>query len=71
MSGQIASENDSATQGLQASRQNVGSNPPGPGGSEFKGEDYYQPESVPGSIAAEGFEAPESVTQASRSSEGN
>ncbi|KAF4493784.1 hypothetical protein FAGAP_10081 [Fusarium agapanthi] len=48
---------------------NVGRNPPGPGGSQFKGEDYYQPESVPDSISAEGNIAPESVIESSREAE--
>ncbi|KAK7751487.1 hypothetical protein SLS62_006572 [Diatrype stigma] len=39
-------------------------------GEQFRGSDYYTPESVPGSIAAEGYEAPESVVQASREAEG-
>ncbi|KJZ77138.1 hypothetical protein HIM_03459 [Hirsutella minnesotensis 3608] len=66
----LGSIDDVATQGRQASRANVGSNPPGPGGSAFKGENYYTPETVPDSIAAEGWVAPESVTQASRETEG-
>lgn len=57
-------------EGQAASVANVGKNPPGPGGSHFKGSDYYTPESVPDSIAAEGRIAPESVTQASRETEG-
>ncbi|PHH61402.1 hypothetical protein CDD81_427 [Ophiocordyceps australis] len=66
----LGSLNDSATEGQQASRANVGSRPPGPGGSAFKGSDYYTPESVPDSISAEGNIAPGSVTQASREAEG-
>ena len=66
----LGSVNDVATQGKAASLNNVGTKPPGPGGSQFKGEDYYNPESVPGSISAEGWVAPESVTQASRETEG-
>lgn len=58
-----------ANDGLNATRQNVGRYPPGPGGSKFKGEDYFTPESVEGSIAAEGHEAPGSVTQASKETE--
>lgn len=61
--------NDILDQGASAARNNVGSNPPGPGGSQFKGADYYTPESVPDSISAEGNVAPESVTQASKESE--
>ncbi|KAL7944015.1 hypothetical protein V8C42DRAFT_94955 [Trichoderma barbatum] len=61
---------DIAAQGQAASRANVGRNPPGVGGSQFKGSEYYTPESVPDSISAEGWIAPESVTQASRETEG-
>lgn len=61
--------NDIIDQGGSASLNNVGSNPPGPGGSLYKGEDYYRPESVPDSISAEGYVPPESVTQASRETE--
>lgn len=57
--------NDILDQGASASRNNVGTNP-SVGGSQFKGEDYYQPEDVPGSISTGGYEAPDSVTQASR-----
>ncbi|KAH7244757.1 hypothetical protein B0J15DRAFT_552372 [Fusarium solani] len=65
----LGSAKDIASQGQEAARANVGRNPPGPGGSQFKGEDYYQPESVPDSISAEGWVAPDSVTQASKESE--
>lgn len=61
--------NDILDQGASAARNNVGSNPPGPGGSQFKGEDYYRPESVPDSVSAEGYVPPESVTQASKETE--
>ncbi|KAF4343715.1 hypothetical protein FBEOM_2302 [Fusarium beomiforme] len=60
---------DLASKGQEAQRANVGRNPPGPGGSQFKGEDYYQPESVPDSISAEGNVPPESVIQSSREAE--
>ncbi|KAI1331297.1 hypothetical protein F5Y16DRAFT_361116 [Xylariaceae sp. FL0255] len=36
----------------------------------YKGQDWYTPETVPGSISAEGYEAPASVTEASREAEG-
>ncbi|KAF4966117.1 hypothetical protein FSARC_6168 [Fusarium sarcochroum] len=62
-------DNDVASKGQDAQRTNVGRNPPGPGGSQFKGEDYYQPESVPDSISAEGNIAPDSVIEASREAE--
>ncbi|KAM4066781.1 hypothetical protein HRG_000809 [Hirsutella rhossiliensis] len=58
------SAGDIATQGKQASRNNVGRNPP------FRGENCHAPESVPDSISAEGWLAPESVTEASKESEG-
>lgn len=61
--------NDILDQGASAAKSNVGSNPPGPGGSQYKGQDYYRPESVPDSISAEGYVPPESVTQASRETE--
>lgn len=57
-------------EGQAAVQSNVGRNPPGPGGSRFKGEDYYNPESVPDSISAEGQVPPESVVSASKESEG-
>jgi hypothetical protein len=65
----LGSVDDIANKGQEASTSNVGRNPPGPGGSQFKGENYYVPESVPDSISAEGNVAPESVTEASRESE--
>lgn len=60
---------DVLVEGEMASKINVGANPPGVGGAKFKGADYYTPESVPDSISAEGYVAPESVTQASRETE--
>ncbi|OAA59067.1 hypothetical protein SPI_06269 [Niveomyces insectorum RCEF 264] len=60
---------DIAAQGRDASFANAGRKPPGPGGSKFKGEDYYVPESVPDSTSAEGWIPPASVTQTSRESE--
>lgn len=67
--GRQGEKNDALLQGQDASVSNVGRNPPGPGGNAFKGENYYTPESVPDSISAEGYVAPESVTQASREAE--
>lgn len=61
--------NDIATQGKAASQANVGTKPPGPGGSLYKGSDYYTPESVPDSISAEGWIAPDSVVESSREAE--
>jgi hypothetical protein len=68
--GGLGSVQGIATQGQEASVSNVGRKAPGVGGSQFKGEDYYTPESVTDSISAEGNVAPGSVTQASRESEG-
>ncbi|KAJ4267569.1 hypothetical protein NW762_003677 [Fusarium torreyae] len=65
----LGAASDLASKGQDAQRTNVGRNPPGPGGSQFKGEDYYQPESVPDSISAEGNIAPDSVIEASREAE--
>ncbi|KAJ8083435.1 hypothetical protein PM082_009309 [Marasmius tenuissimus] len=59
-----------AAEGNEASIHNVGRNPPGPGGSQYKGADYCRSEVVPDSIAAEGNIPPSSITQASRETEG-
>lgn len=69
MERSVGDSGDIAAQGQAASRANVGRNPPGVGGSKYKGSDYYTPESVPDSISAEGWIAPDSVTQASRETE--
>lgn len=66
----LGGASDIATQGKQASRNNVGDNPSGPGGSVYRGADYFTPESVPDSISAEGWVAPASVTEASKETEG-
>ncbi|KAH8808271.1 hypothetical protein F5884DRAFT_362609 [Xylogone sp. PMI_703] len=60
---------DLPTQGQRASQANVGRDPPGPGGSAFKGDDYYRPDPVPDSTSAEGYIAPESTTEPSRESQ--
>jgi len=67
--GQQDRKPDMLAKGEAASLSNVGRNPPGVGGSKFRGENYYTPESVPDSISAEGNVAPESVVQASREAE--
>lgn len=62
---------DPLSAGKDAVQTNVQSgNQEGGPRAQFKGNEYFKPESVPGSIAAEGYEAPESVVQASRESEG-
>lgn len=66
----LGSVNDIATKGQDAATHNVGRRAPGVGGSQFKGENYFTPETVPDSISAEGNIAPKSVNQASRESEG-
>ena len=60
---------DVLEQGSSASRANVGRNPPGPGGSKFRGDEYYRPEDVPYSVAAEGYVPPESVVEPARETE--
>ncbi|TLS23163.1 uncharacterized protein PpBr36_06752 [Pyricularia pennisetigena] len=57
--------NDPLKQGLEASLNNVGSNPPGPGGSQFKGTHSSNPRDVPGRLDAEGLAPPSSVTEVS------
>jgi hypothetical protein len=57
------------TVGKEAVQSNIERMKDTPRKSQFKGEDYYTPESVPGSISAEGYEAPSSVTEASRETE--
>lgn len=57
-------------QGEDAVKANIGRSAHPPAGQKFKGEDYYVPESVPDSIAAEGNVPPSSVTEASKETEG-
>lgn len=61
----LGSINDIATRGKAAVEASVGEIPPGRGGHLCSNSDYYQPESVPDSISAEGWTAPASVTEAS------
>ncbi|KOS20276.1 hypothetical protein ESCO_006339 [Escovopsis weberi] len=68
--GSMPPKGDILREGQVASEINVGRKPPGPGGSEYKGVNYYNPETVPDSISAEGNVPPESVTEASRETEG-
>jgi hypothetical protein len=69
-SGSGGARGDIASQGKAAELSNVGRNPPGVGGSAFRGENYFTPEDVPDSTAALGQVPPKSVTQASREAEG-
>ncbi|KAI1213103.1 uncharacterized protein F4807DRAFT_311458 [Annulohypoxylon truncatum] len=60
------------SEAMNEGREAVQSNLEGAKGQprkQFKGSNYFTPESVPGSISAEGYEAPESVTQSSREAE--
>ncbi|CAK7246406.1 MAG: hypothetical protein STHCBS139747_008036 [Sporothrix thermara] len=68
-SQRAADSSDVAEFGRQAAQDNLPRNATGPGGSQFKGSDYYTPESVPDSISAEGNIPPDSVTQSSREAE--
>ncbi|KAI1085836.1 hypothetical protein F5B20DRAFT_575338 [Whalleya microplaca] len=60
---------DVLPQGKEAVQSNIEGTKYAPRKDQFKGSDYYTPESVPGSISAEGYEPPESVTQSSREAE--
>ncbi|KIL85048.1 hypothetical protein FAVG1_11476 [Fusarium avenaceum] len=62
----LGAAEDLASKGQDAQRTNVGRNPPGPGGSQFKGADYEDAEFVPDSSSAEGNIAPESAIETSR-----
>lgn len=65
----LGSVDDIATKGQAAATANVGRQAPGPGGNQYKGSEFYNPESVPDSISAEGNVAPASVVEASREAE--
>lgn len=64
-SRQAAQKGDLAEFGRAAAQENT----PSTGRAQFKGSDYYTPESVPDSISAEGNLPPDSVTQTSQESE--
>ncbi|KAI1104645.1 hypothetical protein F4804DRAFT_179098 [Jackrogersella minutella] len=61
--------NDVMPEGKEAVQANIEGTKRNPRKDHFKGSDYYTPESVPGSISAEGYEPPESVIQGSREAE--
>ena len=67
--GGEGSMTDPLREGRDAVRSNVAGTRHDPKKDHVKGSDYYVPESVPGSISAEGNEPPESVVQASREAE--
>jgi len=56
---------DISEAGKDASESNIG-NRQTKGGSQFKGEDYYDPNSVPDSIASQGNLPPDSIIEASK-----
>ncbi|KAI2778979.1 hypothetical protein F4815DRAFT_221135 [Daldinia loculata] len=60
---------DAFAQGKEAVQANTEGTKYNPRKDHVKGSNYYTPESVPGSISAEGYEAPESVIQSSREAE--
>ncbi|KAK1996116.1 hypothetical protein LX36DRAFT_129957 [Colletotrichum falcatum] len=67
--GELERKKDVLLQGEAAVRNNVGDNPPGIGGNNFRGSDYYLPEDVPDSISAENNVPPDSVTKSSAEAE--
>ncbi|KAI1769066.1 hypothetical protein GGR53DRAFT_277353 [Hypoxylon sp. FL1150] len=62
-------EGDVMPEGRDAVQSNLAGSKQTKHKEQFKGSDYYTPESVPGSISAEGYEPPDSVTEASREAE--
>ncbi|KAI0460466.1 hypothetical protein F5B21DRAFT_451905 [Xylaria acuta] len=62
-SGEVMSE------GREAVQSNIESNKSVPQKGRYPGSEYYTPQEVPGEMSAEGYEAPASVTEASRESE--
>ncbi|KAI1335160.1 hypothetical protein F5Y15DRAFT_399126 [Xylariaceae sp. FL0016] len=65
----VGKEGDMMTAGKEAVQSNIEGTKHLPRKENFKGADYYTPESVPGSISAEGYEPPSSVTESSREAE--
>ncbi|KAI0902135.1 hypothetical protein F4806DRAFT_502105 [Annulohypoxylon nitens] len=59
---------DAMDEGKEAAQANL-QGAQGKSRKQFKGSNYFTPESVSGSISAEGYEPPESVTQGSREAE--
>ncbi|KAI1484036.1 hypothetical protein F4774DRAFT_5899 [Daldinia eschscholtzii] len=60
---------DVFNEGREAVQSNIEGTKRNPRKDHVKGSNYYTPESVPGSISAEGYEPPESVVQSSREAE--
>jgi len=61
-------QDDVMAAGEDASRANLQGKSGSIGGSNYKGEDYYQPEDVPDSVASQGNIPPDSVIAASKDS---
>ncbi|KAI0115954.1 hypothetical protein GGR51DRAFT_575747 [Nemania sp. FL0031] len=57
------------TEGREAAQSNIEGNRYVAHKGRYPGAEYYNPQEVPGEMSAEGYEAPESVTEASRESE--
>ncbi|KAH8162730.1 hypothetical protein CIB48_g5517 [Xylaria polymorpha] len=57
------------SEGREAAQSNIESNKSVPHKGRYPGSEYYTTEEVPGEMSAEGYEAPASVTEASRESE--
>ncbi|KAI1131522.1 hypothetical protein F5Y10DRAFT_262094 [Nemania abortiva] len=57
------------TEGREAAQSNIESNRFVAHKGQYPGAEYYDPQEVPGEMSAEGYEAPASVTEASRESE--
>ncbi|KAI0024928.1 hypothetical protein F4780DRAFT_723640 [Xylariomycetidae sp. FL0641] len=62
-------DGDPLAAGKEAVQHNIAGTKYAPKKDQFKGADYYTPESVPGSISAEGNEPPNSVTESSKEAE--
>ncbi|KAI0115204.1 hypothetical protein F4814DRAFT_311291 [Daldinia grandis] len=60
---------DAFAQGKEAVQANIAGTKYNPRKDHVKGSNYYTPESVPSSISAGGYEAPESVVRGSREAE--
>ncbi|KAI3343852.1 hypothetical protein F4824DRAFT_23297 [Ustulina deusta] len=56
------------TEGRQAAQSNIESAKSVPHKGQYPGAEYHAPREVPGDMSAEGYEAPSSVTEASRES---
>ncbi|KAI0476703.1 hypothetical protein F4859DRAFT_521277 [Xylaria cf. heliscus] len=57
------------SEGREAVQSNIESGKFVPHKGQYPGNKYYTPQEVPGEMSAEGYEAPASVTEASRESE--